>query len=502
MRNVLEWLETAAQACPDKLAVADESTRLTFAELEAKARAIGSALAGCVHAGEAVALYAEKSADVLAAMLGTAYAGGFYSLIDTRQPKVRVEAILAALSPAAVITDAAHAEAATEMLAGTGYGALMLEELAACPADDAALAAARAAAIDTDPLYCNFTSGSTGTPKGVLVSHRSVIDFIPVFCSTLGIGADDVIANQAPFDFDVSVKDIYSMLCARASMHIIPREYFSTPTRLMDYLCDREATTLIWAVSAMCFVSIMNGFGYRLPEKVSKVMFSGEVMPPKQLRIWQKWLPDATYVNLYGPTEITCNCTYHVIDREYANDEVIPMGKPFANERVFLLDEDGALVTEPGEQGEICVSGTALGLGYLGDAERTAASFCQNPLNKRWLEPIYRTGDLGRFDEDGNLVYVSRKDHQIKHMGHRIELGDIEAAAMGVDGVERTCCLYDSRRKKLRLFYVGSIEKDALAEQLHALLPSFMVPNAIRQIDAMPLTKNGKIDRNALANLK
>ena len=166
------------------------------------------------------------------------------------------------------------------------------------------------------------------------------------------------------------------------------------------------------------------------------------------------------------------------------------------------LDEDDALVTEPGEQGEICVSGTALGLGYLGDAERTAASFCQNPLNRRWLEPIYRTGDLGRFDEDGNLVYVSRKDHQIKHMGHRIELGDIEAAAMGVDGVERTCCLYDSRRKKLRLFYVGSIEKDALAESLHALLPSFMVPNAIRQIDAMPLTKNGKIDRNALADLK
>lgn len=267
MRNVLEWLETAAQACPDKLAVADESTRLTFAELEAKARAIGSALSGCVHAGEAVALYAEKSADVLAAMLGTAYAGGFYSLIDTRQPKVRVEAILAALSPAAVITDAAHAETAAEMLTGTGYEALMLEDLAACPVDDGALAAARASAIDTDPLYCNFTSGSTGTPKGVLVSHRSVIDFIPVFCSTLGIGADDVIANQAPFDFDVSVKDIYSMLCARASMHIIPREYFSTPTRLMDYLCDREATTLIWAVSAMCFVSIMNGFGYRLPER-------------------------------------------------------------------------------------------------------------------------------------------------------------------------------------------------------------------------------------------
>ena len=231
MRNVLEWLETAAQACPGKLAVADESSRLTFAELEAKARAIGSALSGRVHAGEAVALYAEKSADVLAAMLGTAYAGGFYSLIDTRQPKVRVEAILAALSPAAVITDAAHAETAAEMLTGTGYEALMLEDLAVCPVDDGALAAARASAIDTDPLYCNFTSGSTGTPKGVLVSHRSVIDFIPVFCSTLGIGADDVIANQAPFDFDVSTRcsaPARACTSSRASTSPRPRSSWTT----------------------------------------------------------------------------------------------------------------------------------------------------------------------------------------------------------------------------------------------------------------------------------
>ncbi len=502
MKNVLEWLEAAAGACPGKLAVADEGAELSFAELQAKAQAVGSALAPLAGAGKAVAIYAEKGADVLAAMFGIVYAGGFYSLIDTRQTKPRVESILAALAPAAVITDEANRAACLEMLAGTGYEPLMLEDLAAHAVDADALAAARAAAIDTDPLYCNFTSGSTGTPKGVLVSHRSVIDFIPVFCSTFGIREDDVIANQAPFDFDVSVKDIYSMLCMRATMQVIPRAYFSQPTLLMDFLADRGATVLVWAVSAMCFVSIMNGFGYRVPQKVRLVMFSGEVMPPKQLRIWQKWLPDATYVNLYGPTEITCNCTYYVLDREFGNDEVIPMGRPFDNERVFLLDEDDALVDAPGEVGEICVSGTALGLGYLGDAERTAAAFCQNPLNTRWLEPIYRTGDLGRIDEDGNFVYVSRKDHQIKHLGQRIELGDIEASATGVEGVERSCCLYDAKRKKIKLFYVGEIAKEELAEQLRALLPSFMVPGAIRQIDAMPLTKNGKIDRTALAELK
>lgn len=501
MKNVLMWLESAAESCPDKLAVSDEEMSLSFSELEDRARSIGSALAAQVAPGDAVALYLEKSAPALAAMLGVVYAGGFYSLIDTRQPKVRVEAIVAALSPAVIITDEGHRAQAAEMLEGTGRTAVLLEELAAHPADADVLAAARSASLDIDPLYANFTSGSTGTPKGVLVSHRSVIDFIPVFCSTLGIGEDDVIANQAPFDFDVSVKDIYSMLYARASMHIIPRAYFSAPVRLMDFLAERHITTLIWAVSAMCFVSIMNGFEYRLPEKISKVMFSGEVMPPKQLRIWQKWLPDAVYVNLYGPTEITCNCTYYVVDRAFANDEVIPMGKPFDNERVFLLDEDDGLVAEPGRIGEICVSGTALGLGYLGNAERTAQAFTQNPLNERWLESIYRTGDLGRLDEHGDFVYVSRKDHQIKHLGHRVELGDIEASATGIDGVERACCLYDDRRKRLLLYYVGPIGKAPLAEQLRAVLPSFMVPGSIKQIDAMPLTKNGKIDRNALADL-
>jgi len=287
-------------------------------------------------------------------------------------------------------------------------------------------------------------------------------------------------------------------LMTGAKVQIIPKKYFSMPTNLMDYLADKEVTTLVWAVSAMCFVSVMKGFDYRLPEKIHTVMFSGEVLPIKHYKIWKHFLPNAKFVNLYGPTEITCNCTYYVLDREFGDADVIPMGKAFPNEKVFLLDENDQLVTEKGVQGEICVGGTALALGYYKDRERTDQVFVQNPLNKAYNEMIYRTGDLGKYDDNGDLVYVSRKDFQIKHLGHRIELGEIEAVTMAREGVTRTCCIYDSEKQRLILFYTGEREKIDLMKELRTVLPPFMLPNALVPVEEMPLNKNGKIDRNKL----
>ena len=366
----------------------------------------------------------------------------------------------------------------------------------------ALLAARRRQAVDVDPLYINFTSGSTGVPKGVTVSHRSVLDFIPQFAEIFGITQNDILGNQAPFDFDVSVKDLYTALYTGAKVQIIPRAYFSQPTNLMDYLADHEVTILVWAVSAMCFVSIMNGFSYRIPSRVRQVLFSGEVMPIKHLMKWKSALPHARFVNLYGPTEITCNCTYAILpDRDFAPDEALPIGRAFPNEKVFLLDENDALVTVPGQAGEICVSGTALALGYYADPVRTAQAFTQNPLNTNWYERVYRTGDLARYDESGSLYYIGRRDFQIKHMGHRVELGEIEAAAMRCDAVTRACCTFDAERQRLHLFYTGSCEKAALLAALKESLPPFMQPNTAVQLDEMPLNKNGKIDRTALAAL-
>lgn len=501
MRNVLEWLEQTAEERPDKLAFADERDRLTYAQLLQRARAIGSALSGLQEPCQPVAVLAHKSPDCVAAMLGAVYARGYYCVLDERQPDARLQSIVRKLGAQTVLVDQEHAEQARAALADDVQRIVDISEFAAQPVDDQALAARRSQALDVDPLYVNFTSGSTGTPKGVVVCHRSVIDFIGHFTSIFGITGDDRIANQAPFDFDVSVKDLYSGLYTGAEVHLIPREFFSVPTQLMDFLAERQVTVCTWAVSAMCFVSIMGGFDYREVPSIRRVIFSGEIMPVKQLNVWRAHLPNAQFVNVYGPTEVTCNCTYYCIQREFQKGEAIPIGQPFPNEKVFLLDEDDALVQEPGQQGELCVAGTALALGYCNDPDKTAAAFVQNPLNNAWRETIYRTGDLASYDEAGDLVYIGRKDHQIKHMGQRIELGEIESVVQALDGVDRACCVYQQRKKRILLYYSGTGDKAELVERMKVKLPGYMVPNKVNQLDEMPLTKNGKIDRTKLAEL-
>ena len=316
-----------------------------------------------------------------------------------------------------------------------------------------------------------------------------------------------VIGNQAPFDFDVSVKDIYSSLKTGATLQLIPKMCFSFPTKLLDFLDDRKVTTIIWAVSALCIVTTLNGFEYKRPSSLNKIMFSGEVMPIKHLNAWRVQYPDAMFVNLYGPTEITCNCTYYIIDREFGLDEKLPMGKPFANERVFLLDDEDKLVDagRPGELGEICVSGTAVTMGYLRNPEKTAAAFVQNPLNDRYLETIYRTGDLGYYSEDGELFFSSRKDFQIKHMGHRIELGEIETYMNAIEGLLRSCCIFDTDENKILGFFeiegASELDRKGVTHALKDKVPQWMIPNVLVKVETMPITKNGKIDRKELMKI-
>ena len=296
----------------------------------------------------------------------------------------------------------------------------------------------------------------------------------------------------------MSVKDIYSALFTGAAVQIVPTAYFLNPVALMDFLCDREVSLLIWAVSALCFITSMNALDYRVPDRLRAILFSGEVMPIKHLNKLRRYLPQVQYVNLYGPTEITCNCSYYIVDRAFDDAESLPIGVPFPNERLLLLGEDDLEVTEPGGVGELCVSGTALALGYYRNPEKTAEVFVQNPNNRDYPERIYRTGDLVRIGEDGALYYVSRKDFQIKHMGHRVELGEIETRIGALERVDRACCLFDEKRDRILAVYTGEAETDAIVSGLQETLPSFMIPQSFHRIDAFPLNKNGKIDRGAL----
>ena len=411
-------------------------------------------------------------------------------------PSARLAQIQSVLKAPYVITDAEHASLALQLFAPQQV--LLFEDLRRTPADSSLLAAVREAALDTDPLYATFTSGSTGVPKGVVASHRSVIDFIEHFSEIFGFSRDDRFANQAPFDFDLSVKDIYTSMKIGATLVITPKALFSRPVELLDWLCAQEVTVMIWAVSALCLISTFHGLDYKTPKTVRKILFSGEVMPVKHLNSWRSHLPEAMFVNLYGPTEITCNCTYHILSPERSYEDGIPIGRHFPNEQILLLDAENKLITAAGTEGEICVRGTALALGYLDAPEQTAAAFVQDPRNTRYPDLIYRTGDLGRYDETGDLLFCGRRDHQVKYMGHRIELQEVEHGIAGVDGVERCCCIFDEEKQKLYGFYQGTIDRNTLLEALGRIFPVFMIPGVLETVEEFPLTKNGKIDRRAL----
>ena len=491
--TVLDYLEETAAKYPEKIAFADINDKVTWNQFVKNARNISYFIADNFERGSAVPVMMEKSVRTLEFFFGALYAGCFYSYFDSTFPDSRLSSMISTLGVSKIISERKN----EKKLSGLQITPLFTDVIPDMPHKD--VGARQELIIDTDPVYANFTSGTTGTPKAVLVNHKNVIDFITCFTEIFEIQAEENLANQAPFDFDVSVKDIFSGIFTGATVHLVPKAYFSFPTKLLDYLEEREITTLIWAVSALCIISTLNGFSYKIPSKLKKIMFSGEVMPIKQLRKWKENVPDAEYINLYGPTEITCNCTYYRLPKEISGDYVTPMGIPFPNERVFLLDENDNLIVEAGLEGEICVSGSCVALGYY-DNPKTDEVFVQNPCNKKFFERIYRTGDLGKLGDDGLFYYIGRKDTQIKHMGHRIELGEIEGNIEKNCSVTRAVAIFTNN--KIYAFYTTTdnqpIEKKDIVTSLKVDLPVYMVPSDFIHIDEFPLTKNGKVDKRAL----
>lgn len=493
-KTVLSYLKKTVSEYPDKIACIDDNEVITYRELDEKSDIVAFNLKKLTVIKTPVPLIMKKSCKALVLLWGIIKAGCCYVVIDGNQPNVRIESILTTLSAKLVICE----NDITKKVPSYDGKMVSYEELTEKVADFDVNHGANTEIIDTDPLYIMFTSGSTGTPKGVLVCHRSVIDFIDIFTELFDFTSEDIIGNQAPWDFDVSVKDIFSAAKVGATLRLIPKKYFSLPMDLAKLLDEDKVTTLTWAVSALVILSSRGILEQSTPRYIKKVIFSGEVMPAKQYNIWRKCYPNAKFVNIYGPTEITCNCTYYEVTGTYDEDAVIPMGRAIPNERVFLLDDEDTLIDESmtNVAGEVCVSGTAVTLGYFNNPEETAKRFVQNPLNQLYEEKIYRTGDLAYYTETGDLCFASRKDFQIKHMGHRIELSEIERCINSFEGVHMSCCVYEN--EEIIAFVEGDVAEKALVMHMRKTLPAFMIPAKFVFVPSMPFNNNGKIDRKAL----
>jgi amino acid adenylation domain-containing protein len=354
--------------------------------------------------------------------------------------------------------------------------------------------------IDTDPCYIIFTSGSTGDPKGVTISHRGVIDYIAWARECYAVTEDEVIGNQAPLFFDNSTLDLYLCMSTGATLHFIPEMCYRFPVRLLDYLEMHRISFIFWVPSVLVTVANFDLMRQRVPSHLRKILFAGEVMPAKQLRYWMEKLPGALFSDLYGPTEITVDCTYYHVPHGFEGDS-IPIGRPCRNTNVLVLDEENRPAGVQ-EVGELCVRGSSLALGYWNNPGETRRVFCQNPLHAFYNDPIYRTGDLVFRDSDGLIHFVGRKDNQIKHHGYRIELGEIEASALAIPAIGQCSAVYNHEAQEIHLFLelIGGDLAD-VQKELASRLPRYMVPNRYHLLDKLPLTPNGKIDRRNLQQL-
>ena len=375
--------------------------------------------------------------------MGAMYSANPYVPTAYDMPANRIQKIVDSLQGRGhIITDAQGMETLKTMNIPESMSIHIYEEIVETETDGELIEKTLNSVIDTDPIYIMFTSGSTGAPKGVTVPHRGVIDYAIWVAKTFNINENSILGNQAPFYFDNSIFDIYSCLLTGAKMVIIPETLFMFPVKLPEFVRDNDITTIFWVPTVMINVANSGVLSEIELPKLKNVVFCGEVMPNTQLNIWRKAQPQCTYANLYGPTEISDVCTYYIVDRPFKDSDSLPIGKACENMRIIILNEKNE-IAKTNEQGEICVIGTGVSLGYWNNPEITQKAFIQNPVNPYYEERIYRTGDLAYVNDEGLIIYLGRMDNQVKVKGNRIELGEIENAAMCVGGVKGACAVFD-----------------------------------------------------------
>lgn len=496
---------TVSVAHSDNVAIKYLDRSVSYRELDQ----MSDSLAACLlrrglAAGDVVGIVNTKEPESLALMVACLKIGVAYTNIDRHNPARRTEAILKQCLPRLVFVDTETTPEIVDVCRHCQIEVLNLKELRPHKIEGEIIAAAESRVTGSRIAYIMFTSGSTGIPKGAVITQQNVLNFIGWSIERFGISKRDVFANISPFYFDNSVFDFYTSLFSGAAIAPIKKDMLSRPLELLDTI-DQVGCTIWFSVPSMLiYLSTMKALDKNRFRTIRTVVFGGEGFPRSELhKLYALYKDRIAFVNVYGPTEGTCICSAHDIDdREFHSLEGLPsLGTMNPNFDYVIRDENG----HRAERGELCILGPNVGLGYYRDPDKTNEAFLEYSDNGFYKDRMYKTGDLVH-EKAGLLYFLGRVDNQIKHMGYRIELEEIELALNALQKVNQAAAIYErvnSAYGKIIAFVASDVPLDgaALREQLKKKLPDYMVPNVISICTSLPKNANGKVDRRKLRDM-
>jgi amino acid adenylation domain-containing protein len=489
-RTIHGLFREQARLNPTAIAVEDGRTQITYGDLDRQSDAVAAGLiATGVKPGETVAIGLPRSARLIAGILGILKTGAAYVPLDSSYPPARLEVMLRQ-------SEARYLIGEGKELPGSAAAALSIETLIATP-----IVAAPETGASTDAAYIMFTSGSTGTPKGVRVLHRGISRLV-INTDYVQFNASDIVAHASNTSFDASTFEIWGALLHGARLVIVPRETLISPQELASFIRERRLSVLFLTTP------LFHQFAREIPDAFGSLRYlvaGGDALQPDAARAVLKAAAPAHLVNGYGPTEATTFAICHEVTDVPPDAVSIPIGRPIANTRAYILD--AAMQPVPVEiAGELYLGGPGIAGGYLHNDAATAASFLADPFSDDPAARLYKTGDLARWREDGLIDFLGRADNQVKIRGFRVEPGEIETALLRHPRVRQAVVAprADSTGQKQLVAYVvlhpgPALESQALREHLLASLPDYMAPAAFAYLETLPLNANGKIDMAELA---